>query len=351
MVHSRGASPHAVSCAPTTMTVASRSLEKGFAVPDVAYSTSLGLMYHGDSIDLLRSLDDESVNLIVTSPPFALTRVKAYGNAPEDKYVEWFEAFSKEFQRVLTSDGSLVVDLGGAWLPGSPTRSLYQYRLLLNLCDNLGFHLAEDFYWFNRAKLPGPREWVTQRRIRVKDSVNTVWWLSKSEFPKADNARVLIPYSRSMKKLLERKTYNSGPRPSQHSIGDGWAKDHGGAIPPNVIDVDDPTLDIDNMLEISNTNSRDSYQSFCRENGIKLHPARFPQALPEFFIRLLTESGDTVLDPFAGSNVTGRACETLNRRWLACDSEVDYVASSLGRFTPVEATLSKKFDVLHQLRW
>lgn len=67
-------------------------------MPDFAYSTSLGLMYYGDSLDLLRSYDDESINLIVTSPPFALTRVKAYGNAPEDRYVEWFEAFAKEFQ-------------------------------------------------------------------------------------------------------------------------------------------------------------------------------------------------------------------------------------------------------------
>jgi DNA modification methylase len=107
-------------------------------------------MWHGDSLDLLALLPDERVNLILTSPPFALTREKNYGNHPEDEYVAWFESFAEQFHRVLKDDGSLVVDLGGAWLPGSPTRSLYQHRLLINLVDKFEFHLAEDFYWFNR---------------------------------------------------------------------------------------------------------------------------------------------------------------------------------------------------------
>jgi DNA modification methylase len=321
------------------------------SMAELAYSTSLGVMYHGDSIDLLRAQEDQSVNLVLTSPPFALTRKKPYGNTREDQYTDWFETFAKEFLRILRPDGSLVIDLGGSWLPKVPARSLYQFRLLLHLCDQLGFFLAEDFYWFNRAKLPGPHEWVTRQRIRVKDAVNNVWWLSKTPNPKADNRRILNPYSESMKKLLERKTYNNGPRPSEHSIGQDWARDNGGAIPPNVIEVDDATFYIDNMLEIANTSSRDAYQKFCRTNDLRVHPARSPRALPDFFIRFLTEPGDIVLDPFAGSNMTGAVAEQLNRRWISCDRDADYVASSLGRFTPVEATISKKFTTLREFRW
>ncbi len=160
------------------------------------YRTRLGAMYHGDSLELLHSLRDESVNLILTSPPFALTRRKEYGNHPEDEYVRWFETFAEQFKRVLREDGSLVIDLGGAWMLGSPTRSLSQYKLLIALVEKFEFHLAEDFYWFNRAKLPGPRQWATIDRVRVKDAVNVIWWLGKSSHPKADNRKVLKSYSK-----------------------------------------------------------------------------------------------------------------------------------------------------------
>jgi site-specific DNA-methyltransferase (cytosine-N4-specific) len=287
-------------------------------------------MWLGDSIRLLADMEDGSVNLILTSPPFALTRQKEYGNHPEDAYISWFEPFAEQFHRVLTADGSLVIDLGGAWLSGSPTRSLYQYRLLLTMVDKFEFHLAEDFYWFNRAKLPGPRQWATIDRVRVKDAVNTLWWLSKSTDPKADNRHVLRPYSKAMLRLLQRGSYNDGLRPCEHKIGKNWAKDRGGAIPPNVIETHD--AEPDNMLDYGNTGSNDSYHTFCRSNDLKRHPARFPRQVPDFFVRFLTEPGDTVLDPFAGSNVTGAVAEELQREWVSCELQFDYIAGSLGRF-------------------
>lgn len=303
-----------------------------------AYSSELGTMWFGDSLSLLTETPDSSVNAVITSPPFALTRAKSYGNEPEHLYIEWFLKFATEVQRVLTEDGSFIVDLGGAWLPGSPTRSLYQYRLLLRLCDDLGFHLAEDFYWFNPAKLPGPREWVTKRRIRVKDSVNLVWWLSKSEYPKAHNSRVLVPYSKSMLQLIRKKSYNQGVRPSGHQVGEGWEKDLGGAIPSNVIRSTDESAQLDNFLEIANTSSGDDYLKYCREQNIPMHPARFPRALPEFFVRMLTEPGDIVLDPFAGSNMTGSVAEGLGRKWISCDTDLEFIRGSVGRFPEVDLT-------------
>jgi DNA modification methylase len=289
------------------------------AVLAPSYTTALGSSYQADALDVLRTLADNSVALVLTSPPFALRRQKAYGNVAASEYVEWFWPFAAEVHRVLDPAGSFVFDLGGAWKPGSGTRSLYQYELVLRLCSL--FHLAQEFYWYNPSKLPTPAEYVTIRRTRVKDAVNTLWWLSKTESPRADNRRVLRPYSPSMRRLL-RDGYQTARRPSQHDISPHFRRDNGGAIPPN-------------LLQVPNTRSSDHYFRRCREAGLPIHPARFPTPVPEFFIRFLTEPGQLVLDPFAGSNVTGHVAERLGRRWLSVELRADYVAGSRLRFDDV----------------
>lgn len=152
------------------------------------HKTRQGKIYHGDSLRVFaESVRSGSVDLIVTSPPFGLVRKKDYGNVDAEHYVEWFQPFGEQFKRALKPGGSLVIDIGGAWIPGQPTRSLYHYELLIMLCKQHGFHLAQEFYWWNPAKLPTPAEWVTVRRIRVKDAVNCIWWLSPTPWPKASN--------------------------------------------------------------------------------------------------------------------------------------------------------------------
>ncbi len=287
--------------------------------PTVFSETDLGAIYLGDSLALLSSeVASESVDAIVTSPPFALVRKKDYGNVAADQYVDWFIPFAAEFHRVLKETGSLVIDIGGSWNPGEPTRSLYHYELLLMLCKEFGFRLAQEFYWWNPAKLPTPAEWVTVRRIRVKDAVDCVWWLSKSPWPKASNRRVLSPYSDSMKSLLK-NGYEPKLRPSGHDISDKFSRDNGAAIPPN-------------LIAIANTDSNGSYLKYCEENEFKPHPARFPSELPEFFVRMLTDEGDLVVDPFAGSCVVGEVCERLGRRWICGEIVGDYLKGALGRF-------------------
>ena len=283
------------------------------------YTQQHGKLYLGDSLELIKIIPDNSINLILTSPPFALTRKKEYGNETEEKYIEWFLPFAYEFKRVLTENGSFVLDLGGAYLPGNPVRSIYQYELLVRLCKEVGFFLAQEFYHYNPARLPTPAEWVTIRRIRVKDSVNVVWWLSKTPNPQADNRKVLKPYSQSMQKLLK-NGYKAKIRPSGHDISDKFQKDNQGAIPPN-------------LLEIANTESNSVYFRRCKAAGIKPHPARFPQGFAEFFIKFLTDEGDLVLDPFAGSNTTGFVAETLQRQWISFELNEDYVLGSRYRFS------------------
>lgn len=286
-----------------------------------AFTTPLGEAMVGDSLEVLAKLPAESVDLIVTSPPFALLREKSYGNLEQHAYVDWFCGFGPLVKRVLKETGSFVIDMGGAYQRGLPVRSLYNFRVLIRLCDEHGFHLAEEFFWHNPSKLPSPIEWVNKRKLRAKDSVDTVWWLSKSPWAKADVSNVLVPYSERMKELIKdpAKFYTPKDRPSGHDISAGFGKDNGGAIPPN-------------LLQYSNSESNGTYLRLCKEHDVKPHPARFPRSLPEFFIKFLTDEGDLVLDIFGGSGTTGEAAELQGRRWKTIDLDPEYVRASLFRF-------------------
>jgi site-specific DNA-methyltransferase (cytosine-N4-specific) len=182
------------------------------------------------------------------------------------------------------------------------------------------FHLAQEFFWHNPARLPSPAEWVTVRRERVKDAVDCIWWLSKHPHPKASNRKVLQPYSESMEQLLK-NGYKPQVRPSGHDISTKFSRRNEGAIPSN-------------LLQIANTESNSYYLRACRDARIRPHPARYPAALPEFFVKMLTDEGDLVVDPFAGSNVTGEVCERLERRWIAVEIVREYLDGSRFRFVP-----------------
>ena len=292
---------------------------KGTPIPAVQFETRLGKAYWADSISLMdKVIEPESVDLIMTSPPFGLLRKKEYGNADSDEYVQWFRPFAERFLRVLKPHGSLVIDIGGAWQAGLPVKSLYQYELLISLCKEFKFHLAQEFFWWNPSKLPTPAEWVNIRRIRVKDAVNTIFWLSPTPWPKASNRRILTQYSDSMTQLL-RTGYRAKKRPSGHNIGTKFSKNNGAAIPPN-------------LIAAANTESNSLYLRYCEQHGLSPHPARFPSIIPEFFIRLLTDRNDIVFDPFAGSCVTGEVAEKLGRQWICGEIEQEYLKGAWGRF-------------------
>jgi len=283
------------------------------------------VLYHGDSQDILDSSWFKGLknkfSLIFTSPPFPLNKKKAYGNRSGQDYIDWLADFSGIFSELLSRNGSLVIELGNAWVSGSPTMSLLPLESLIALKEKGDFHLCQEFIYHNTTRLPSPAQWVNIERIRVKDAFTRLWWLSPSEKPHANNRKVLNEYSQSMKKLLQTKKYNPGKRPSEHRIGEkSFFTNNQGAIPSNVI-------------SLPNTISNDPYLNFCRENEIKYHPARMPPGLAEFFIKFLTEPDDLVLDPFAGSNVTGFVAEKLGRRWRSIEKEEVYASSSKSRFT------------------
>jgi site-specific DNA-methyltransferase (cytosine-N4-specific) len=293
---------------------------------ELAFRTKYGSSFKGLAEDALTSKQlawwRGKVDLILTSPPFPLNRKKRYGNLQGEAYASWLSQFAPLFKRFLKPSGSIVVELGNAWEAGQPVMSTLTLRSLLRFLDAGNLYLCQEFIVHNPARLPSPIQWVNVERIRVKDSFTHVWWMSASARPKADNRQIQKPYSTSMLKLLKRRKYNSGARPSDHSIGaTSFLRDNGGAIPSNV-------------LEFSNTLSSDPYLEYCRQCGYKPHPARMQGDLASFFIKFLTDPDAVVLDPFAGSNTTGAAAERLGRRWVAIEPNEDYVSSSWGRFLP-----------------
>ena len=292
------------------------------------YSTKNGSLYLNDSIFLLMNetfnIYLNKINLIFTSPPFPLNRKKKYGNFVGKEYINWFSNLSKILSPYLTDNGSIVIELGNAWNPGSPTYSTLPIESLLEFKRSGRFHLCQEFIYFNPTRLPTPVEWVNKKRIRVKDSFTKIWWLSKTDYPYANNRDVLIDYSKSMKKLLLNGKYNSGRRPSEHIIGKkSFLKDNKGAIPANV-------------LIASNTKNSDKYINYCKNNNIELHPARMPEEIPSFFIKFLTKPNEIVLDPFCGSNTTGAIAEILNRRWISIELNKIYADGSMGRFKKIK---------------
>ena len=286
------------------------------------YETKFGQAYCMDSLEFMKTIGNGTIDLVITSPPYALHFKKEYGNVNQDEYVSWFLPFAEQIKRVLKDKGSFVLNVGGAWTPGAPVRSLYHFRLLLALCDEIGFNLCQEFFWYNPAKMPAPAEWVNVRRIRVKDSVEYLFWLSPVPFPEANNAKVLQEYSADMKRLIKRGIKKT-VRPSGHNITSNFSNDKGGSIPPN-------------LIECGNNESNSRYIKLSKKLRRKVHPARFPAELPRFFIEFLTEPGQKVLDPFAGSNTTGAVAESLGRKWIAVEKVETYAKDSELRFRIAE---------------
>jgi DNA modification methylase len=312
----------------------------------LAQKTKSGRYYIGKSEEILLSRPFHQqrgkVQLIFTSPPFPLNSKKSYGNMVGEEYLRWFSSLAPIFAEMLSDDGSIVIEIGNSWEPSRPAQSLLPLQSLLGFVshEGSGLRLIQEFICYNPSRLPSPANWVTVKRIRTVDSYTRLWWIAKSDFPKADNSRVLRPYSQRMKHLLATGKYNAGKRPSEHNIGEkSFLRDCGGSISHNLFELENIDAERDvrlpeivNAFSFSNNVNTDFLSQTCKQRGIKPHPARMPMGLAAFFIEFLTEPEDLVLDPFAGSNTTGYVAARLDRRWLAIDAESKYVEQSKIRF-------------------
>lgn len=312
------------------------------------FSTDKGTLYLGDSLEILNYKKFEhlkgKVNLIITSPPFPLNKKKAYGNEFGEKYLEWFKKLGPIFNELLTKDGSLIIEIGNAWEPERPVQSTLHLECLFALTKqaNSELRLIQEFICYNPAKLPSPAQWVTVNRLRTVDSYTHIWWLAKDDYPKADNSKVLRPYSKSMKRLLEKQSYNAGVRPSEHKVSEkSFLKDHGGSIAHNFFELEqiEPNRDVrlpHNVLSFSNVSSNDFFMRECKARGVSPHPARMNKGIINFFIDFLTNEDDLILDPFGGSNTTGYCAEMKRRKWISIEADENYAKQSLIRFRDPE---------------
>jgi DNA modification methylase len=285
------------------------------------FMTDKGAALWGHCEDAVGLLDDNSLSLVFSSPPYPFLRKKEYGNLDEREYLDWMLRLAEQWMPKLAKDASVVLNLGDAWRRGEPTLSLYQERLLIKFEDELGLKLCQRFSWQNPARLPNPAEWVTVRRIRVKPSLENVFWLSASDNPYADNRQILVPYSDSMKAVLKRGGQEAATRPAGYRMAEGaFGNDNGGAIPGN-------------LIVAANTESNSDYIRSVKASGLPVHPARFPAALPEMFIKFLTRPKDLVFEPFGGSLTTAAVAEALDRRWVASECMLEYILGGQHRFS------------------
>lgn len=262
----------------------------------------------GDCLKVLSDIPEGSVNMIITSPPYA-DQIKDYGEKtvkiPPNQYIDWFLPRAKEMFRVLSDDGSFVLNISDK-LDGS-FQSLYVFKLVVALCEEVGFHLVRDYIWYNPATPPNVFSRGTMGR--TKKSHEYCFWFSKTEEWFFNMDPIRKPYSKDMERFLEGRgkgDRKDNTRPSRHNFKlDTQWENHGGSDPGSVI-------------TLANTSSNDRFHKLCKDAGIS-HPARFPQKLVEFFLLAGTKENDIILDPFAGSGTTAVVAKEHRRQYLCIE--------------------------------
>jgi DNA modification methylase len=249
----------------------------------------------GDSLEVLRRMPEQSVNLIVTSPPYADQRKKTYGGVHPDKYVEWFLPIAAELKRVLADDGTFILNIKEKVLDGE--RHTYVLELILAL-KKQGWLWTEEYLWHKRNTTPG--KWSN----RFRDSWERCLQFNNQRKFKMFQDEVMIPVGKWAEKRLQNLSENDSKRFNSQS-GSGFGKDISKwvgrdlAYPTNVLHL---------ASECSNRN----------------HSAAFPESLPTWFIKLFSEAGDVVLDPFSGSGTTCTVAKQLSRNYVGIELNEDY---------------------------
>lgn len=249
----------------------------------------------GDCLNVLQDIPSNSVNLIITSPPYADNRKSTYGGVSPDKYVEWFLPISVELKRVLKADGSFVLNIKEKVVDGE--RHTYVLELILAM-KKQGWLWTEEYMWHKRNSTPG--KWSN----RFRDSWERCLQFNKQRKFKMFQESVMVPMGDWAKTRLNSLGENDKIR-FNSQVGSGFGKNiskwvgREKAYPTNVLHL-------------------------ATECGNKNHSAAFPKSLPTWFIKLFSEENDVVLDPFAGSGTTCIAAHELNRRFIGIELKREY---------------------------
>ena len=293
-------------------------IERGKVV--LIYSVGEGLAFLGHAEEAAGAIEPSSLSLILTSPPYPVVR-RDYGRFGLAEWLSWMSDLVGLWKDLLLDDGTLAVNLMDVHVPGSAMLSPYVERFTLDAIDRHGLHLAGRMPWHSPTKLAN-LEWAVKRRVALKNSVEHIILLSKSPTPSWDTRRLPSQPYADVEGARRRagKAGAASRRPGGYHMDDAaFAADGDGAIPSN-------------LLVSGGVGGGGTYARRCRQAGLSLHPARFPEALPKQVILLSTEPGQTVYDPMAGSNTTGKVALDLGRRFISSDPVLDYVAGSAFRF-------------------
>ncbi len=267
--------------------------------------------------DAVAVIEEGSVDLLMTSPPYALINPKEYGNEQPEKWVDWMLTLCNQWCRLLTPTGSMMLNIGPCWRKGEPAQELHVERLLVRLEDCLGIHLLERLDWTSPTKLPTPLNWVAAKRLRVTPSVEPILWISPNPHAYGNNRNVLREYSPEGLKAIS--SPRLAKRPSGIQFGPGSFKDCGGSIPQSLITA------------VPSGREEVQYRKAMRSLGKEPHPAILPAAVARFGIQLATEPDDLVYDPFSGSGTIPIEAMKLGRRAIGSERSLAYLEGGMIR--------------------
>jgi len=268
----------------------------------------------GDCGEVLRGLPDDSVDLIFTSPPYADSRKHTYGGVHPDRYVEWFLPKAEQFRRVLKPEGTFVLNVKERVVGGE--RHTYVLELILAL-RRQGWLWTEEFCWHKKNCYPG--KWPN----RFRDAWERCLQFNRQKRFKMNQEAVRVPMGDWAKSRLRNLSGTDRAR-DESKVRSGFGKNVSNWIGR---DMAYPT----NVLHLAT------------ECGNRSHSAAFPLALPQWFVRLFTDPGDLVLDPFLGSGTTARAAQSLGRAYLGIDIDPAYCRLARKDLTRAEPAQASQF--------
>ena len=291
----------------------------------VAFSTRLGVASWAHWEDVFPKLD-APIALLVSSPPYPLRKMRAYGNPHADEYVDFITRALEPIVRNLVDGGVITLNVGNdIFEPGSPARSLYREKMVIALHERLGLSKFDELIWANFSKPPGPVRWASITRQHLNCSFEPVYVLTNNPLKcRADNRHVLESHTERHRRLIAKggEQRNSINCDGAYRIREGsYKNDTAGRIPRNV------------LMYGHACKVQQAVKSAARARGLAPHGAPMPLALADFLVRYLSAPGDLVVDPFGGSLTTGHAAEMNGRRWICTERQWDYLAAGAHRFS------------------
>lgn len=290
----------------------------------LAFESKFGFAIWADCRTFFGGIN-EPIHLVLTSPPYPLRQARAYGNPAESEYVDFLVRCLEPLVKNLVAGGSIVLNLSNdIFEPGKPSRSLYRERLMLALHDRLGLSKMDEIIWRNGSKPPGPMQWASRTRQQLNVQWEPCYWLTNDpENVRSDNRRILKPHTPKHQQLIA-----AGGEDRSGVWCDGAYRIYPGSFgAPTAGAIERNVWDIGHRCARHNL-----VREYQDKEGLPHHGAPMPYALADRFVRFLSEPGDLVVDPFAGTLTTGDAAEQNERRWICTDITLESLQSGQVRF-------------------